>query len=332
VALTQLLHTTLDNTVLLCGALAQSGRGFARTSGGAPHAYGELHEAFRRTPPAIRWESARNCRGLASGWERVPVEVGLEGESTCLDLRRAPGGNADTLVVHHHGLREVAHALLPHALSTRPILRERVDWVALKGLYHSSVRDVSRLTSCRNRFMRAVAASVAVARMVREKLGPRYRRVILSGVSLGGLVTLGAAAHEGGYCAYVPIVSGPNLNDVFFRSGISRLFQGGFKRKERRMGSREHLDLAAALSNPEGAPIRPLLGRYDRVFRLDAQLPAYQRIPRARVRVIDRGHISGPGSVRLVARHLAAVLDELEAPGANPELHAPEQRLLVARA
>ncbi len=305
-------HATIDETMLLFGTLAQAEPGFGRTESPEPLSYGALYEAFHACPPRVHWNRAEARHGALSGWQRVPVEVELLGAPTCLDLRLEQGERPDTLIVHHHGLRELRHTLLPHALSLQAPLRGRCDWVALKAIYHESGRRTDYLMACRNRLIRAIAASVAIAREVREHFAARYRHVILSGVSLGGIVCLGNAAFDGGFCAYVPIVSGPDLRDVLFCSSISRIFHAGFRRRERERNGNRHLDLARALEGRSAPPIRALLGRYDQVFRLEPQLRAYARVPAAKVRVVERGHLTGPGSVNLVARHLRAVIDELE--------------------
>ncbi|GIW73209.1 MAG: hypothetical protein KatS3mg102_2751 [Planctomycetota bacterium] len=319
--LRRILNESADDVMVLVGCLLHGGRGFAATPPGAPPTYEELHAALSAQPPEIAWPPGDPVRAC------VPVELPLLGTRTCFELRRvAPArGEVDTLLVHHHGLGETRHTLLPRLLAACPPLRGRLDWIALKAVGHESAAQVARLISDRTRFMWAMAASVAIAGRIAERLRARYRWIVFSGVSMGGLIALGTAAFaRPGYDAYVPIAAGPDLADVLFRSALARGYQQRFRRREERAPWRWHLDLARPLAGGTGgAPIRPLLGRYDRVFRLEPQLRAYERIRRARVAVVDRGHLTAPASVPLLARHIAAVLQELKAQAqAPPREHA----------
>lgn len=300
---TNAFSSWVDDLVLTAVVLGEVRRGFSRTRPLDPPRFEELLEELRAAPPALAWPAGRPRR-------RVAVSLPALGEASFLDLFPARG-EADTLVVYHHGLGEIPHDMVPRLLRLSPRLA-RCDLVALKGIDHQDARQVNaRLLADRERFVRGLIGSAAVARAVARQARPRYRHLALCGVSLGGVVSLVEASREPRFDVHVPFVAGPDLADVLFASSFARLVQAGWRRRERRAAWTRELVLTERLAAEPGPPIRALLAEGDALFRCAAQQAAYARIPRATVAVRPGGHITLAARVDLLAAHLAQALREV---------------------
>ncbi|MHC4392259.1 MAG: hypothetical protein ACYS22_13230 [Planctomycetota bacterium] len=326
---------TLDELIITGAVMTQGQRAFSRTRAGEPPRPEELFEASKAYPPKIHWPD-RFDRPT-----RIRVELPVVQKESFLDFR--PGrGEVDTLWVYHHGLGEIPHDAVAKVVHRSKTLGGRCDLIMLKAVHHRSQWDVRQhFLRCRSDMIGYIAASTAVAAAVGEQLRPRYKHLVLSGTSLGGMITLSQSIFEPHYDLYCPFVAGPMLSEVLLNSSFSRTVSAGFRRRERKAPWLRNLDLDQRLRDSEGPPIRALLGRSDRLFRLDAQLRGYKGVKRAKVSIIEGGHISTPANVRAIARHLKTSLREVcwpatadepavtevtKAPNAPQVRHVPPQR------
>jgi hypothetical protein len=248
---------------------------------------------------------------LPAGRTRVRADLPAVGERTFFDVFRARE-RADTLVVYHHGLGEIPHDIAMRAMRAGSrTLRERCDVVCVKGLHHQSWRIVNgKLLADRDLFVRCLVASASLVREIAKQQRSRYRHLVLCGISMGGVITLVEGSREPRFDLYVPFMAGPNLADVLLRSYFSRTIQSRYLKRARRSDWQPMLDMTERLAACEGPPIRPLLARSDRLFRVHAQREAYARIPRAQVRECAGGHITAAVRVDQLARHLVRCMHE----------------------
>lgn len=299
-----MLHAWLDELTLTLSIVAEHRRGFARTPLVAPPDQPALLAELRARPVELSWSAFARRR------TRVPVALPTLAAESFLDFVPGPSAQPDTLIVYHHGLGELVHDALPRALfAASPELRARCDLVALKAVHHDHPLGPNDMIACRDRFIRCIAASAAVAREVAKARRADYAHLVLCGVSLGGVVSLVEASHEPRFDLYVPFVAGPDLHDVALESSFSRLVQAGWRRRARRAPWAADLNaLTGILAREPGPPIHALLARSDRLFRLGPQRAAYAAIPRARVRECAGGHITGAVAVRELVTHLGTAL------------------------
>lgn len=279
-------------------------RAFSRTSPGAPPSLESLLERVAAGPARIRWPNERPRRRT-----RIPIEIPFLGQETFLDFLPATR-LADTLLVYHHGLGE-PHDITPVTIRLSRRLRERCDIAALKGLGHKSIQDVGELIADRDDLIDALLASASAARAVIEDRRAHYRHAALVGISLGGVITLIAASQQAPYDLFLPLVAGPDLRDLSLHSLFTTVLSQAWVRRAREAVWADRLDLTPLLAAPEGAPIRPLLGQHDQLFRHGAQVAAYARVPRARVTSVPGGHITVAARTRIVVRHVLGQLDEV---------------------
>jgi hypothetical protein len=291
----------VDEVAMVLSVVGRRHRAFAR-SVDPPPLHTDLIELMEASPPVLRWPTRLDRP------ERVEVRLPALGLTSFLDFHPARSGRADTLWVYHHGLGEIPHDALARALHRARPLAERCDLICLKAPFHDSgARVAERFLACRTGFARYLAGQVATAKQVARTLGDRYRFLALSGVSMGGIIALGESAYDSDFDLTVPVVAGPCLYDVLLESSFRRNVAPGFLRAEQKAPWRRILDLDDRLrAGSDGPPIRPLLARNDRLFRLDAQMRGFAGCARARVTVCEGGHITGAANIVRHARHLVS--------------------------
>lgn len=303
----RLFSSFVDDAFTTSNVLFELKRGFSDTGERLPPTYEGVKASLAQSPSRVRWEDAVDF----GSYKRIPLEVPAVGAETWFDYRRAPSNSADTLIIHHHGLGEVPHDLPPKLMfMIHSDLKSRCDWIAIKGLYHDRLENVSRkLLGCRNTFFENLIVSANIAKVLARDLRSKYKFVVMTGISMGGLITLVENIEDSQMDLSVPYVAGPNLPDVMFNSAFSRLLHGAYKRDEKQAPWLYTFDMTWRLARGEGPPIRPLLARSDRLFRHRVQRACYNKIPRAQVTSFEGGHLTGAANILQLAWHLHRQLD-----------------------
>jgi hypothetical protein len=301
------ISSWLDNALLHGGRIVGPNRAFAGTRRAEPPKFNELIREMEEAPPEVQWQRARKVLF----WERVPTSLPSFNYQSYLDLHRAPGDRADTLVIYHHGLGEIPHDILPNFMFRHPGLRRRCDWIAIKGIHHRTWNEVSgRLLRDRNIFIRSLVASAALCKKIATDIGKNYKHVVMAGTSMGGIISMIESIHDPQFQLYVPFIAGPNLADVMLKSDFRCMIHSAFRRREQRAPWLHELDMTWRLEERSGPPIRPLLARSDRLFRYEKQMESYSRIEHAEVSSFEGGHLTGAINVVAFARHLHAAVDQ----------------------
>jgi hypothetical protein len=308
-----LSETVDDLTVAMAKVFAPPA--FRASVAGGPPPLEDLVAEQRARPPRLHLP-ARLERRVG----RLRLSLPAVGAEAFCDFHPAARPDADTLVVYHHGLREFPHDGSAARVLTRGRLRERADWIVIRGPHHEDARAVDeRLLASQEMFSRCLVASVFAAREIAARLRDRYRHVVLGGMSMGGVIALIEAAVGSAFDLHVPIVAGPDLGDVLMRSSFSRVVACRYRKRCVERGIVDRLDLARYLGRADGPPIRAILASYDRLFLLDAQRRAYARVPRARVEDVSGGHLTVAMRFSTVARIIRDALErELWSKSAPP--------------
>lgn len=313
VAMWKSLSETLDElTLSLHRILVEPA--FRGSPHGAPPDFDALIAEETARPPEVRWPAQLERR---VGRLRVRIPA-LELE-TFADFHPAEDPRTDTLFVWHHGLGEFPHDGAAGAIFAQGRLRDRVDWMAIKGAHHETPRAISEhLLKSHETFARVLLSSVFVARALAAPLRERYRHVVMGGISMGGVVSLLEAAAGGSrFDLHVPVLAGPDIAQVLFKSSFTRVVCRRYLKREGE-SVRLAIDLGSRLEG-EGTPIRALLASYDRLFCCAPQRAAYARIPRARVEVMSGGHVTAALRFPTLAAFVTGALEgELWAKAAAP--------------
>ena len=276
-----------------------------RSAAKSPPTLDELVARHEADPPQIQWPARFERRQ-----QRIPITMPRAECETFADFHPARGP-ADTLIVYHHGLNEFPHDASASRVLTKGRLRERADWLAIRGAHHDDGKrsTFGRLLVSPESFADGLVSSVYAARAIATHLGPRYQHVVMVGMSMGGVISLLESATGSAFDMYVPLMSGPGLESLVYDSAFTRIVDRDYLRRSRAGGLAEQLDIASRLEG-EGPPIRALLSSYDRLFHLEPQQAAYARVSRAQVTVISGGHISAAFRLGRIAQHIEQAIDE----------------------
>jgi hypothetical protein len=279
----------VDDVVIGVNCVLRPERALRASEPGAPPGLAALEAEQAARPPEIRWP-ARLERRVGRIRLRMPV-IDFD---TFADFHPARDPRADTLFIYHHGLGEFPHDGSAARILSRGRLAERVDWFAIRGPHHDSRASVDlRLISSQERFARGLLSAVATVRAIARHLRGAYRHVVAGGMSLGGVISLIEAATGSAADLCVPLMAGPDLESVLLRSAFSRIICPRYLERAASERFSSELDLASRLARTDGPPVRAVISAHDQLFRLEAQAPAYARVPRAAYDVIEGGHITG---------------------------------------
>lgn len=181
--------------------------------------------------------------------------------------------------------------------------------IAVRAPFHDgSTSDYARAMGDLADFGGMLGAATSLIEALRERLNETGSpAVIISGISLGGWVTNLHRAFEDSAECYAPLFGGDRLGEMFVSSAYSRMT--GSLAQDHPETLRETLDFPDAFAIAT-APLRPILGRYDRIIELEAQAPAYSD---TELKVIEYGHVTGSLQSGLLRDHLLDAV--VEAPG-----------------
>ncbi len=122
--------------------------------------------------------------------------------------------------------------------------------------------------------------------------------VIVSGVSLGGVVANLHRSYFNTADIYIPLCAGASLSDVFMTSGYKRVAKIVLDQKEI---VNEKLDFEKDFRSVNSDNVFPLLAKYDQLFHFERQKESYDGHP---VTVLDKGHWTAAFSSKLLRKHI----------------------------
>lgn len=182
-----------------------------------------------------------------------------------------------------------------------------INLVAVRAPFHErSTNEYAQAMGELENFVGMLAASTGLAEALTERIGDRTDGpVVLSGISLGGLVVNLHRTCFGSGDRYVPLFAGAALDEMFLSSVYQHMTAETARSQPSKL--REVLDFGADFRAVDANDCTPLLGRYDRVFEYDRQRPTYDGMSLA---VLDRGHVTGALATTALREHvLGAVSD-----------------------
>lgn len=172
--------------------------------------------------------------------------------------------------------------------------------MVVRAPFHAgSQREYARSMGELVHFTSMIAAMVVLTEHLVESLAARGGRTVITGISLGGWATNLHAALFGSAAAYIPLLAGTALDDLFLRSSYRWMTATAARERPDRL--HQVLNFEEAFRAAPAGRVHPLLGKHDRFIRLVAQAPSYGDIP---VHTLDRGHITSVASPALIREHI----------------------------
>jgi hypothetical protein len=203
-------------------------------------------------------------------------------------------GSEFPILIYHHGNNERPFDYGAASKNTfKAILLSKKDTIpanliTLRAPYHRSLKDYTREMTHLSNFVAMLAVSTAlVASLVRMAHERLISPIVVAGISLGGWVTNLHRAYFGSADAYVPILAGAALEDVFLESAYQILT--GENARTNPDVIRQTLNFELQFLQAPESNVFPLLARHDQIIRLERQRLSYAKHP---IAIINKGHVT----------------------------------------
>lgn len=196
--------------------------------------------------------------------------------------------NTAPTLIHNHGASQIPFdgvfaSIFDTGDSNR---RLKVNLIVVRAPFHKHSRgELTEAASTLSRFLAIMAVSVRVTEHLVQAVRKRGSRIVgVTGISLGGFV---ANRHHLAYNSatyYVPVAAGTAFADVFLRTSPAH---PSALRESHVL--EHHLSFADEWARADNANVFPILGRFDRVSRLERQGPSYGT---SQLEIWDTGHVT----------------------------------------
>jgi hypothetical protein len=214
------------------------------------------------------------------------------------------------LVMFHHGLNEVPYDFSWRHIFYHPSLAN-VHAVCIQAPFHESysLPLAEGLATVQNAYQ-MFAGSLRMMEIVQACFeADGVVDTAVTGVSWGGTTSL---LYEGLFQktkAVIPLLSSPNLAQVMW--DIVQLFKRPITIS--RADLQQAFDFTAYYEQCDPDKVFPLLGEYDRFFRLERHGDVFARPPSGKrpFTTIPDGHITGHMKTAGLRRHIFAVLSQI---------------------
>ncbi len=231
----------------------------------------------------------------------------LDGPLACgYRVRLGPRPDLPVLI-YHHGIAE-----MPYHKSFYGIFGWRqidAHLVVLQAPFHRTWRTVGRGLTTISRFMAMCAVSMTMMEAVRRRFQDYgASHCLMTGLSLGGFLTLMHHLHMGTANRYAPLLAGPDIAHTMLYTPFGRLLTSDARAQTEHVQSL--LDLRQAFQASDTRHIFPLLARYDLHMPYHHMHPCYLdcQVPTV---TLSRGHITGSLSYGALRHHLLSCLESL---------------------
>ncbi|MGL4370472.1 MAG: hypothetical protein ACRCUT_12495 [Spirochaetota bacterium] len=217
-------------------------------------------------------------------------------------------GDGFPVIIYHHWSHE--HPV--DSSARRIFLNNRTPFnanvILVQAAYHESAASFHDCADNLSSFVTMIMTSVAVIEELVKNFSAKKVPVYVCGVKLGGWITNLHHAFYNSAKAYIPIMAGAGLGDIFFDSSFSSRVSSRAKQanqKVRRLLNFDDLFMATG----NHANVYPLLAKYDKVSNYYRQKTCYGDIP---VGVMLKGHVTGASSWKEIRTHISRSVERIK--------------------
>jgi hypothetical protein len=298
-------HILADRLTAGIGGVYGDRMKFFREGDSSPHVSELLKEIeMEFTHPAglsLRRNENRHHAGL--GEYKVPVrwENGAMGEQTegvaRYNLLRWAGAHAETLI-YHPGSGETDYSARIRRIAKRAGWQEK-NLIAVSVPFNGRMKEYLYGVGSLRRFAFMWASSVLLTERLTEYLRSLgNERIVCSGMSLGGWITNLHHTYFDSCSAYKPIFAGAAPDHLFTETVYRRLLASTAAPE----AISAALNFEADFAGRDNGNVFPCMSRYDQYIDLERQSGIYRP---EKLRVIERGHVTGAAAYRELAEHLS---------------------------
>lgn len=246
------------------------------------------------------------------------IELNTENPSMQLDpalkVQKWLGADYPT-VIYNHGNNERPFDYSYNAKNTfyHLFVKNNPDveanLIVIRAPFHNcSIKEYQHKISRLENFMLMIATTVAVNQAVilqLKELG--CSGTIVSGISLGGWVSNLHRTYYNSADAYVPLMAGAYLGELFLQSRYKKLTAE--KAKQHSEVIREKLNFNMDFELISDDNLYPLLARYDQFIEYNVQKRSYNG---SEIHLLENGHVTGALNSRGMRDHLLAVIQKVK--------------------
>jgi hypothetical protein len=222
-------------------------------------------------------------------------------------------GYENPTIVYHHGNNERPFSYKARAKNSffnvfaKSRDRFKANLIVVRAPFHDcSLKQYQEKMACLSHFMLMIATSVKINEMiVRELKTNSASPVITCGMSLGGWVTNLHRTYFNSSDAYIPLLAGTFLGELFLHSsyrklvGSNALLEPGTIRK--------YLNFNSEFDKIKEKNVFPILALYDRFIEYDIQKKSYEGHD---IKTIEAGHVTGSLNSNVFRAHCLEILNE----------------------
>ena len=214
-------------------------------------------------------------------------------------------------IIYHHGNNESPFDYGVFAKNTfKNVLyaqKQHIDanLISLRAPYHNiSLLAYFEKMGVLANFTAMLCVSAKLIEALTAHLHERgCKRVMLTGLSLGGWVANLHRCFFSSADVYVPVFAGAALEDLFISSSYSKI--SGETVRQNPDALKTVLNFEERFTGSNLDNVYPLLARYDQLIRFEVQKRCY---PENRIKTIDKGHITGALASADIRAHILAHL------------------------
>ena len=223
------------------------------------------------------------------------------------------GPEYPTIIYHHGNNENPFHYGAASKNTFKSVLyagkdKINANLISLRAAFHNDgmKKYMGRMSRLDN-FTAMLSASVKLIEDLTAYLKRNgCKKVIVTGLSLGGwVVNLHRSFYNSAH-VYIPIFSGAALEELFVSSYYKRL--AGDAVRQNPDAIKTVLNFTREFALVKDANVFPLLARFDQIIEYDVQKQCYDE---KTITVIEKGHITGALASEELRAHILAKLDLL---------------------
>lgn len=213
-------------------------------------------------------------------------------------------------IIYHHGNNERPFDFKKTAKNTfyKTLVRSKdsidANLIVVRAPFHNCSLSCyqEKMTELKN-FVAMISTSVKLNEVLVQNLkGNSKAPVITTGISLGGWVTNLHRGIHNSSTAYIPLMAGTFLGELFLQSKYRKLTSDLALNNPEQIKSVLNFDELFQTINSKN--IFPLLCKYDQFIEYDVQQESYRDYP---LKTIEYGHVTGALNTEILKEHILEV-------------------------